>query len=78
MQTQNDWCLLYQDGLAEVWGKKSRFDDPASRDYLHPGQRVVSDQMPTGIVSWPATPKESSRLLLGVALTEAQFKNTEY
>ena len=57
-QSSHDWTLLYQDGLAEVWGRKSRFDDPESRDYLPTDERKISDVMPEGIVSWPALKKQ--------------------
>ena len=48
------WTLLYQDGLAEVWGLKSRFDDPTKSDYLSVEDRNLSNTMPVGFVSWPA------------------------
>ena len=53
---KDQWCLLYQDGLAQVWGSRKKYDDPNSRNYLSPELRVISDQLPTGIVAWPALP----------------------
>ena len=53
-QASDRWTMLYQDGLAEVWGLKSRFDDPNGEDYLSVDQRKISAKMPRGNVSWPA------------------------
>jgi len=56
MQSQDDWVLLYQDSLAQVWGRRDRYDDPASSDYLPPRRRQVSDEPQVGAVQWPAFP----------------------
>ena len=54
------WCLLYQDGLAQVWGLKSKYDNLESVDYIPKKLRIRSDSMPQGIVSWPALPNPAS------------------
>jgi hypothetical protein len=55
MQTQEDhWVLLYQDSLAQLWGRKSRYDDPHSAYYLDPKHRVVGEFAPYGYLAWPA------------------------
>jgi len=56
MQNQRDWVLLYQDSLAQVWGRRDRYDDRASSDYLPPEARRVGDEPQTGFVQWPAFP----------------------
>jgi hypothetical protein len=57
MQTQlRDWCLLYQDELAQVWGRRSRYDDPANPDYIPAARRTIGDEPQTGYVPWPALP----------------------
>ena len=68
MQQQEDWALLYADSTAQVWGTKNRYDDPNSKDFLPPAQRVlpaefiseksVAEVEPneTGITRWPALP----------------------
>ncbi len=53
-QKKDDWTLLYQDGLAQVWGLKSKYDDAKSVDFLPNRLRVWTDKMPAGKVSWPA------------------------
>lgn len=58
MEKQQDhWVLLYQDALAQVWGRKSRYDDPKSAYYLDPKHRVLSDFAPRGYIRWPAAPE---------------------
>ncbi|MEX2174083.1 MAG: hypothetical protein WD872_06955 [Pirellulaceae bacterium] len=57
MQSQQDeWILLYQDRLAQLWGRKSRYDDPQSAYYLPPPRRAVGEFAPRGFVPWPALP----------------------
>jgi len=53
-QNQARWTLLFQDGLAQLWGLKKRFDDPQSIDYIPAEKRVIHDSMPTGFERWPA------------------------
>lgn len=50
------WTLLYQDAIAQVWGSKQVFDDPASERYLAPEKRLVTDNPRPLAVQWPATP----------------------
>ena len=58
MQTQTElWSLLYQDSLAQVWGIKSKFDNPRHDSYLPPSSRQISDQPQTGYATWPALPQ---------------------
>jgi hypothetical protein len=58
MEKQQDhWVLLYQDALSQVWGRKSRYDDPKSAYYLDPKHRVLSDFAPRGFIRWPAAPE---------------------
>ncbi len=53
---QHDWCLLYQDELAQVWGRRSRYDDSANPDYIPESRRVIGSEPQTGYVAWPALP----------------------
>ncbi len=50
-----DWSLLYQDSLAELWGRASRFSDPDSTDWLPESSRHVSDDPQEGS-SWTGQP----------------------
>ncbi len=56
-QHRVDWSLLYQDGLAQLWGRRVRYDDPAGTDYLAPERRSIADRPQAGLVRWPALPR---------------------
>ena len=56
LRNQNDWCLLYQDELAQVWGRRSRYDDPANPDFVPEARRVIGCAAQTGYAAWPALP----------------------
>ena len=56
MRRAAGWVLLYQDGLAELWGRRERYDDPRSPDYLPADRRAISDQPQKGFVLFPALP----------------------
>ena len=55
-----EWTLLYQDGIAHVWGRRTVYDDPGSTRYLPPAVRQVSRRRPDGWVRWPAFPSGRS------------------
>jgi hypothetical protein len=56
-----DWALLYQDSVAQVWGRRDRFDDPKSPDYLSPARRRITDDPQQGYAVWPALPQLSQK-----------------
>jgi len=57
METQHDeWVLLYQDELSQVWGVRWKYDRPLSPDYLSPEQRIVGNEEQEGHTPWPAVP----------------------
>lgn len=51
------WVLLYQDALAQLWGRRDRYDNPASSDYVPSWQRSISEAPQIGAVDWPALPR---------------------
>lgn len=55
-QHLDEWCLLYQDGLAQLWGRRTVFDDPQSASYLPPQRRRITDEPQAGYSRWPAIP----------------------
>jgi hypothetical protein len=57
---ENDWALLYQDKIAQVWGRRSVFDNPESPRFLPASQREISNRDVSGYVAWPAFPKSQS------------------
>jgi hypothetical protein len=54
---QDQWVLLYQDALAQLWGRRSKYDDPKSVYYLPLAKREVGESVHGGFVYWPALPK---------------------
>jgi hypothetical protein len=78
-----DWVLLYRDGRAALWGRKSVFDDPTLSGYVAPERRRISNTMPAGIAAWPAFPNRSGRdafspdVAAKAARREAKFTATD-
>jgi hypothetical protein len=67
-RNRKNWALLYQDRLAQVWGRRTTFDDPAAARYVAPNFRRITDDEQTGVVSWPALPRRKhaiSQLVMG-------------
>lgn len=56
LRNQQDWCLLYQDELAQVWGRRSRYDDATNPDFIPESRRVIGSEPQSGFVAWPALP----------------------
>jgi hypothetical protein len=57
MESQRgEWTLLYQDSLAQLWGRSARYDDRHSPFYLPRNERDISDAPQHGFVHWPALP----------------------
>ncbi len=52
-----EWCLLYQDSLAQLWGRRSIYDDPQSFSFLPEHRRHLSNDLQEGSVAWPAFPR---------------------
>jgi hypothetical protein len=50
------WILLYQDGIAQLYGRRERYGDPQSPHYLPPASRQVTDVTHNDSVPWPALP----------------------
>lgn len=55
-RNQDNWTLLYQDRIAQVWGSASKYGDPTSMHYVGPDRRIITDEEQTGTVPWPALP----------------------
>jgi hypothetical protein len=56
VSTHPEWVLLYQDGLAQVWGRRDRYDDTTSPAYVSPAVRHIDDRPQSGWVAWPGLP----------------------
>jgi hypothetical protein len=75
------WVLLYQDSLAQLWGRRERYDDPQSPDYLPVEQRCIGNEAQEGHATWPALPKiarSDSRNRLARADAERQWTILSY
>jgi hypothetical protein len=55
-EQRRDWALLYQDALAQVWGRRDKYDRPESPAFIPSPDRRISEAVPTGSVTWPALP----------------------
>ena len=55
-RNRDRWTLLYQDSLAQLWGRAALFDDPQRLTYLPPSERCITEAKQSGKVSWPAIP----------------------
>lgn len=54
-----EWVLLYKDSVAELWGRRSRYDDPKSPDYFPPALRQADVKLLEARFQWPAMPDRS-------------------
>jgi hypothetical protein len=61
-QHADEWVVLYQDKLAQLWGRRTRYDDPCSLDYIPVAERKIGDAPQTGYASWPALPLRSGEV----------------
>lgn len=58
MNAQRDrWVVLYQDELAQVWGRTSKYGDPRSPHFIPLERRVIGNAKQAGFAEWPALPK---------------------
>ena len=57
MATQTEqWTLLYQDSLAQLWGRRDKYHNAQSPNYVAAEQRIIGTAIPAGYVEWPALP----------------------
>lgn len=55
-QHQDEWILLYQDSLAQVWGRRSKYANPESPFFVPESCRSITESAQQGTVAWPAFP----------------------
>ena len=53
-RNEKEWCVLYIDGQSVLYGRRSRYDDPANPDYVR--NRPLTTETSEGYVAWPALP----------------------
>lgn len=57
MMTQTDqWTVLYEDKLAQLWGRRDKYDNSNSPDYVAMDRRKIRTDLPLGYEDWPALP----------------------
>jgi len=61
MATHPDWSVLYQDGLAVLYGRCSVYDDLLSVRHFPEELRQISDVRPQGRAEWPGFPGRNGR-----------------
>jgi hypothetical protein len=57
-----EWVLLYQDAVAQLWGRSDWYDDPQSPYYFDPSRRMISDHLSYSYKAWPALPTGPEQL----------------
>jgi hypothetical protein len=68
---KDEWVLLYQDGLAQLWGRASRYGDPASEYFVPKADREIGESLQGGFARWPAIPKHGPIKLTPVSDTNS-------
>ncbi|QDU58672.1 hypothetical protein [Aeoliella mucimassa] len=58
------WTLIYQDGLAQLWGRSSIYNDPQSDQYVAPEERLITDTLHVTAFDWPALPVQPTAKVL--------------
>jgi len=53
---RDEWVMLYQDRLAQLWGRAVKYGDPQSPDFVPPEHRHITEEAQSGFVPWPALP----------------------
>jgi hypothetical protein len=51
------WTLLYQDKVAQVWGRTGQYGDPTSPKFIPHSARQITNEEQKGTVMWPALPE---------------------
>ncbi len=77
VQHSDQWSLLYQDSLAQVWGRKSVYDTKDSPRFLPHERRSISDRPQVGDVAWPAYPKPTRRVAAQAQQVNEQAASAE-
>ncbi|MCA9189317.1 MAG: hypothetical protein KDA99_27020, partial [Planctomycetales bacterium] len=60
-QQRDDWALLYEDSLCQLWGRRNIYDDQDGCDFLPHEQRLVTPNRQPSVdyIAWPAFPPTS-------------------
>ncbi|TWT88496.1 hypothetical protein Mal64_19790 [Pseudobythopirellula maris] len=73
------WSLVYQDGVAQLWGRKSVVDAPESTQFVPADRRIVHNEVSPLGATWPALPRRLTpsrdETIKTVAQRTADFEN---
>jgi hypothetical protein len=53
----SEWTLVYQDAVAQLWGRREVVDEVSSSQFVPPERRFVSQHLSHTAVEWPALPR---------------------
>ncbi len=70
-QENPEWVLLFRDRIAEIWGRRTRYDDPLGPHFFPVALRVQDPRPRDGAVEWPALPLRDT----GLGLEQHAFDN---
>ena len=73
---RQDWTLLYQDQIAQVWGRREIYDDVRSPDFVPVALRRITNQPQTGLVQWPAIPGTAAKPDSSMQSTGGNYQTT--
>jgi hypothetical protein len=56
-RAQDKWVLLYQDQIAQLWGRRAVYDQKGLASYFPESTRQIAISHPAITVAWPAAPE---------------------
>lgn len=59
VENRDRWVLLYQDAIAQLWGRADLYDNPTRPEYIDVEQRQIGTDFRLDSVPWPARPIRS-------------------
>lgn len=56
----SEWTLIYQDAVAQLWGRRDVVDEVSSPRFVPAERRFVTDHLSGTAVEWPALPRRKA------------------
>jgi hypothetical protein len=72
LSERTDFVLLYQDKLAQVWGRTTKFGNPLSSQYVPLAAREIGNREQLGTATWPAFPVRRTEGIAGARSSHTQ------
>ncbi|QDV76766.1 hypothetical protein [Botrimarina mediterranea] len=73
----SEWTLVYQDAVAQVWGRRDVVDEVSSSQFVPPDRRFVSEHLSHTAVQWPALPRLKTPQPSTTGLTEVAGRGAD-